>query len=256
MDGNRFDVSGRVVIITGAGQGIGRDYALAFAAAGARPVLAEINGDKLRDVVSEIEGGGGEAFAIETDVGSPDSVKAMVAETLKTYGQIDVLINNAAIFANIPRRKFYDIPYDEWNNVLHVNITGSYLCASAVVPAMRKAGQGRIINISSGTVPQGAPGFLHYVTSKAAVVGMTRVMARELGDDKINVNAVMPGYTETEIEHASMDDELRQFIHEKRILKRAETPEDLIGIVMFLASPASSFITGQSIACCGGEVML
>ena len=180
----------------------------------------------------------------------------MVAETLKTYGQIDVLINNAAIFANIPRRKFYDIPYDEWNNVLHVNITGSYLCASAVVPAMRKAGQGRIINISSGTVPQGAPGFLHYVTSKAAVVGMTRVMARELGDDKINVNAVMPGYTETEIEHASMDDELRQFLHEKRILKRAETPEDLIGIVMFLASPASSFITGQSIACCGGEVML
>ena len=256
MDGNRFDVSGRVVIITGAGQGIGRDYALAFAAAGARPVLAEINGDKLRDVVSEIEAGGGEAFAIETDVGSPDSVKAMVAETLKTYGQIDVLINNAAIFANIPRRKFYDIPYDEWNNVLHVNITGSYLCASAVVPAMRKAGQGRIINISSGTVPQGAPGFLHYVTSKAAVVGMTRVMARELGDDKINVNAVMPGYTETEIDHASMDDELRQFIQEKRILKRAETPEDLIGIVMFLASPASSFITGQSIACCGGEVML
>ena len=256
MDGNRFDVSGRVVIITGAGQGIGRDYALAFAAAGARPVLAEINGDKLRDVVSEIEAGGGEAFAIETDVGSPDSVKAMVAETLKTYGQIDVLINNAAIFANIPRRKFYDIPYDEWNNVLHVNITGSYLCASAVVPAMRKAGQGRIINISSGTVPQGAPGFLHYVTSKAAVVGMTRVMARELGDDKINVNAIMPGYTETEIEHASMDDELRQFIHEKRILKRAETPEDLIGVVMFLASPASSFITGQSIACCGGEVML
>ncbi len=256
MDGHRFDVSGRVVIITGAGQGIGRNYALAFAAAGARPVLAEINGDKLRDVVSEIEAGEREAFAIETDVGSPDSVKAMVAETLRTYGQIDVLINNAAIFANIPRRKFYDIPYDEWNNVLHVNITGSYLCASAVVPAMRKAGQGRIINISSGTVPQGAPGFLHYVTSKAAVVGMTRVMARELGDDKINVNAVMPGYTETEIEHASMDDELRQFIHEKRILKRAETPEDLIGVVMFLASPASPFITGQSIACCGGEVML
>ena len=256
MDGDRFDVSGRVVIITGAGQGIGRDYALAFVAAGAKPVLAEINGDKLRDVTSEIETGGGEAFAIETDVGSPDSVKAMVAETLEKYGQIDVLINNAAIFANIPRRKFYDIPYDEWNNVLHVNITGSYLCASAVVPAMRKAGQGRIINISSGTVPQGAPGFLHYVTSKAAIVGMTRVMARELGDDRINVNAVMPGYTETEIDHASMDDELRQFIHEKRILKRAETPEDLIGIVMFLASPASSFITGQSIACCGGEVML
>lgn len=167
-----------------------------------------------------------------------------------------MLINNAAIFATIPQRKFYDIPYEEWNKVLHVNITGSYLCASAVAPAMRKAGQGRIINISSGTVPQGVPGFMHYVTSKAAVVGMTRVMARELGDDNINVNAVMPGYTETEVEHASMDAETHQFIQQKRILKRPETPDDLIGVVLFLASPASSFITGQSIACCGGEVML
>jgi NAD(P)-dependent dehydrogenase (short-subunit alcohol dehydrogenase family) len=256
MGKNRFDVSGRVVIITGAGQGIGRDYALAFAEAGAKPVLAEINADNLRNVASEIEAAGGEALAIETDVGSPESVNAMVAATLDAYGQIDVLINNAAIFATIPRRKFYDIPFDEWNNVLHVNITGSYLCSSAVVPAMQAAGQGRIINISSGTVPQGAPGFMHYVTSKAAVVGMTRVMARELGDDKINVNAVMPGYTETEVEHASMDDDGRQFINNIRILKRAETPEDLIGTIMFLASPASSFITGQSIACCGGEVML
>ena len=148
-------------------------------------------------MASEIEAKGGNALAIETDVGSPESVDAMVATTLDAYGRVDVLINNAAIFASIPRRKFYDIPYDEWNKVLHVNITGSYLCASAVSAAMRKAGQGRIINISSGTVPQGVPGFMHYVTSKAAIVGMTRVMARELGDDNINVNAVMPGYTET-----------------------------------------------------------
>lgn len=256
MEGNRFDVSGRVVIITGAGQGLGRDYALAFAEDGAIPVLAEINRENLDNVASEIEAKGGKSLAVETDVGSPESVEAMVAATLDAYGQIDVLINNAAIFATIPRRKFYDIPYDEWNKVLHVNITGSYLCASAVAPAMRKAGQGRIINISSGTVPQGVPGFMHYVTSKAAVVGMTRVMARELGDDNINVNAVMPGYTETEIEHASMDEEMHQFIQQKRILKRPETPDDLIGTVLFLASPASSFITGQSIACCGGEVML
>ncbi|MDG2034202.1 MAG: SDR family oxidoreductase, partial [Rhodospirillales bacterium] len=116
--------------------------------------------------------------------------------------------------------------------------------------------QGRIINISSGTVPQGAPGFMHYVTSKAAIVGMTRVMARELGDDNINVNAIMPGYTETEVDHASMDDGGREHIRNIRILKRVETPDDLIGLAMFLSSPASSFITGQSIACCGGEVML
>lgn len=256
MASNRFDVSGRVVIITGAGQGLGRDYALAFAEAGALPVLAEINAENLNNVATEIEASGGKALAIETDVGSPESVEAMVAATLDAYGKIDVLINNAAVFATIPQRAFYDIPYEEWNKVLHVNITGSYLCASAVAPAMRQAGQGRIINISSGTVPQGVPGFMHYVTSKAAVVGMTRVMARELGDDNINVNAVMPGYTETEVAHASMDEDLHQFIQQKRILKRAETPDDLIGVVMFLASPASAFITGQSIACCGGEVML
>lgn len=256
MAGNRFDVSDRVVIVTGAGQGIGREYALAFAEAGAKPVLGEINGDNLRNVAAEIEAKGGKALAIETDVGSPESVDAMVKTTLDTYGRVDVLINNAAVFATIPQRKFYDIPYDEWNKVLHVNITGSYLCAKAVTPTMREAGHGRIINISSATVPQGLPGFMHYVTSKAAVVGMTRVMARELGDDNINVNAVMPGYTETEVEHASMDSDLHQFILNKRILKRSETPDDLIGVVMFLSSPASAFITGQSIACCGGEVML
>ena len=256
MVDNRFDVSGRVVIITGAGQGIGRDYGLAFAEAGAIPVLAEINGDNLGSVAAEIESRGGKTLAIETDVGSPDSVNSMVAQTLDTYGKIDILINNAAIFATIPRRDFTDIPYDEWNNVLHVNVTGSYLCACAVVPAMREARQGRIVNISSGTVPQGVPGFMHYVTSKAAVVGMTRVMARELGDYNINVNAIMPGYTETEVEHASADDDMRQFVQDMRILKRVETPDDLIGLVMFLASPASAFITGQSIACCGGEVML
>ena len=140
--------------------------------------------------------------------------------------------------------------------MIHVNVTGSYLCAAAVAPAMRAAGNGRIINISSGTVPQGVPGFLHYVSSKAAIVGMTRAMARELGDDNINVNAVLPGYTATEMEHASMDDGMHDFIQNKRILKRPETPDDLIGLVMFLASPGSAFITGQCIACCGGEVML
>jgi len=253
---NRFDVSNKVVIITGAGQGIGKDYALAFADAGAKPVLAEINGDNLMKVASEIEAAGGDCLAVQTDVGDPASVSAMASKVIEAYGKIDVLINNAAMFATIGKQPFYDIPYDEWNKVLHVNITGSYNCACAVIKSMKAAGQGRIINISSGTVPQGAPGFMHYVTSKAAVVGMTRVMARELGDDDINVNAIMPGYTETEIKHASMDDHGREHINNIRLLKRVETPDDLVGLVMFLSSPASSFITGQSIACCGGEVML
>ena len=256
MPDDRFDVTGKVVVVTGAGQGLDREYALAFAEAGAVPVLAELNRDNLASVEAEIRERGGECLAIETDVGSPESVEAMVAGTLGAHGRIDVLINNAAIFATIPRRGFDEIPYEEWNRVIHVNVTGSWLCAAAVAPAMRAAGQGRIVNISSGTVPQGSPGFMHYVTSKAAVVGMTRTMARELGDDNINVNAVMPGYTPTEMEHASMDEGLHDFIRGKRILKRVETPDDLIGLVLFLASPGSAFITGQCIACCGGEVML
>ena len=256
MSENRFDVGGKVVIVTGAGQGIGREYALAFAEAGATPVLAEINRDNLANVEAELRDRGASPLAIETDIGSPESVEAMVAKTLDAHGRIDVLVNNAAIFATISRRKFYEIPYDEWNRVIHVNVTGSWLCAVAVTPAMRAAGQGRIVNISSGTVPQGVPGFLHYVSSKAAIVGMTRAMARELGDDNINVNAVMPGYTETEIEHANMDEDLHGHIQQIRILKRRQTPDDLIGLVLFLASPGSAFITGQCIACCGGEVML
>ena len=221
MGNDRFDVSDRVIVITGAGQGLGREYALAFAAEGAMPVLAELNGENMRNVAAEIEAAGGTALAVETDVGDPGSVDAMVAAALDTYGRIDVLINNAAIFATLPQRPFYDIPFEEWNKVMHVNITGSYLCSSAVAKPMMAAGQGRIINISSGTVPQGVPGFMHYVTSKSAIIGMTRVMARELSDHNINVNTLMPGYTTTEVEHASMDDDLHEFIQNKRLVKRA-----------------------------------
>mgnify|MGYP005634856003 FL=1 len=255
MSNNRFDVSDLVVIITGAGQGLGREYALAFAAEGAIPVLAELNEENLNNVAKEIEAAGGKCLAIPTDVSNPDSTKAMAARTLEAFGRIDVLINNAAVFAALPQRPFDEIPFNEWNLVMQVNITGSYLCASAVAPAMRAAGTGRIINVSSGTVPQGAPGFMHYVTSKSAIIGMTRVLARELSDHNVNVNTLMPGYTTTEVDHASMDDNLHEFIQGKRLVKRAGTPDDLIGTALFLSSPASSFISGQTIAVCGGEVM-
>ena len=256
MTSNLFGVEEKVVVVTGAGQGIGRQYAHAFAEAGAVPVVAEIDGSNARRVAREIEDKGGKALAVETDVASESSVDAMAKKTLDAFGRIDVLVNNAAIFSTLERRSFEDIPLNEWNRVMNVNITGSYLCARAVLPAMRAAAGGRIINISSGTVPQGTTGFMHYVTSKAAIVGMTRVMARELGDDNINVNAVMPGYTETEVDHACINEEGRQAIKNMRILKRGETSDDLVGTLLFLASSAASFITGQSIAVCGGEVML
>lgn len=256
MSNNRFDVSERVIIITGAGQGLGREYALALAADGAIPVLADINGENVKKVAGEIEAAGGTALAVETDVTDAASVEAMVAAALEAYGRIDVLINNAAIFATLPQRPFDEIPVDEWDRVIRVNITGSYLCARAVAPSMRAAKQGRIINISSGTVPQGVPGFMHYVTSKSAIIGMTRVLARELSEHNINVNTLMPGYTTTEVEHASMDDDLHQFIQGKRLVKRPGVPDDLVGAVIFLSSPASSFISGQTLAVCGGEVMI
>jgi len=252
MSTDRFDVTGKVVLITGAGQGIGRDYALAFANAGAKPVLAELNAENLKNVTAEIKAAGGEALAIETDVGEPDSVESMAAETIAEHGKIDVLINNAAIFTPLERRPFYEIPLEEWDEVMKVNVTGCFLAARAVAPSMIENRSGSIINISSSTVPMGLPLFMHYVTSKAAVAGMTRVMAKELGAHDIRVNAVMPGLTETEVANVGRTDELVSRIVDTQSIKRVETPEDLVGLLMFLASPASSFITGQSIIVDGG----
>lgn len=252
MSTDRFDVTGKVVLITGAGQGIGRDYALAFANAGAKPVLAELNAENLKSVSAEIKAAGGEALAIETDVGEPDSVESMAAETIAEHGKIDVLINNAAIFTPLERRPFYEIPLEEWDEVMKVNVTGCFLAARAVAPSMIENRSGSIINISSSTVPMGLPLFMHYVTSKAAVAGMTRVMAKELGAHEIRVNAVMPGLTETEVANVGRTDELVSRIVDTQSIKRVETPEDLVGLLMFLASPASSFITGQSIIVDGG----
>lgn len=250
------DLKDRVVFITGAGQGIGRAYALAFARAGAIPVIAELNAQKGREVASEIERSGARALAVATDVGSSASVNAAVAAAVKAFGRVDVLINNAAIFTALGRRPFDEIPEEEWERVMRVNVTGSWLCARAVAPLMRGARSGRIINVSSSTVPMGLPMFMHYVTSKAAVIGMTRVMARELGPSGITVNCILPGMTETEVENPARTDTIRGRVLELQCLKRLEVPEDLVGTVLFLASPASAFITGQSIAVDGGSVHL
>jgi len=249
-------VTDRVVVITGAGQGIGRAYARHFADNGAIPVIADINGDNGARVANEIESAGGRALAVQTDVTSPDAVAALVDATLSAYGRLDVLINNAAIFVTLPRRPFEDIPLEEWRQVMDVNITGCFICASAVIPHMRKAGWGRIINISSSTVPQGIPGFLHYVTSKSALIGMGRAMAREVGGDGITVNAVLPGMIETEMENIGRTDEGRQHVIRNQSLHRQQTPEDMLGTLLFLASPASGFMTGQSVCVDGGAAFI
>ncbi|UUZ77191.1 SDR family NAD(P)-dependent oxidoreductase [Polaromonas sp. P1(28)-13] len=195
-----FGVKGRVVIITGAAQGIGREFARQFAAAGAIPVVADLNLDKAEGVVREIEAEGGQAMAIRIDLGDKKSLDDMVAAVLQKYGRIDVLVNNGAIFATLQKRPFDEIPLAEWDMVMRVNITGTFLAACAVAPAMRKAKWGRIINLSSDSVPRGAMNYLHYVTSKAAVIGMTNSLARELGPHGVTVNAIRPGGVATEVD--------------------------------------------------------
>ena len=249
-------VTDRVVVVTGAGQGIGRAYAHHFADNGAIPIIADVNGDNGARVAAEIESAGGRAMAVQTDVTSPDAVAAMVDATLSAYGRLDVLINNAAIFVTLPRRPFEDIPLEEWRQVMDVNITGCFICASAALPAMRDAQWGRIINISSSTVPQGIPGFLHYVTSKSALIGMSRAMAREVGGDGITVNAVLPGMIETEMENIGRTNEGRQHVIRNQSLHRQQTPEDMLGTLLFLASPASGFMTGQSVCVDGGAAFI
>ncbi len=252
MTSSRFDLSGRVAVITGAGQGIGRAFAKAFAEAGAIPVIAERNEEKAAAVAEEILKAGGKVLAVTTDVANEASVEEMREVVEDELGRIDILVNNAAIFSTLEMRPFEQIPLDEWEQVLRVNVTGAFLCARAVLPAMRRRKSGRIINMASGAVALGRPNYLHYIASKAALIGMSGSMARELGPDGITVNAILPGATFTEIERKTVTAEQKQRIIAMQCIPRAETPEDLVGTVLFLASDASAFITGQTINLDGG----
>jgi len=242
----------RVVIITGAGQGIGRVFAKAFAMAGARVVIAELNEDKAAAVAEEILEADQQALAVTTDVADEASIKEMVEVVEDEWGRIDVLVNNAGIFSTLEMRPFDQIPLEEWEQVLRVNLTGPFLCARAVLPAMRRAKWGRIINIGSGAVRLGRPNYLHYIASKAALAGMSLSMARELGPDGITVNAILPGATFTEIERKTVTPEQKERIVAMQCVPRAEVPEDLVGAALFLASDAAAFVTGQSINLDGG----
>jgi 3-oxoacyl-[acyl-carrier protein] reductase len=247
-----FSVADKVVVITGAGQGIGRAFAKSFASAGARVVIAERNVEKAHSVAQEIAAGNGHATVVETDVADPASVASLGASVDRQFGRADVLINNAAIFSTLEMRPFDQIPLPEWEQVLRVNVTGPFLCARAVLPLMRRNKFGRIINMASGAVTLGRPNYLHYIASKAALEGMTHSMARELGADGITVNAVLPGATYTEIARKTVTPEQKERIVAMQCVPRPQIPDDLVGVVLFLASDASAFMTGQSLNVDGG----
>lgn len=245
----------RVAIVTGAAQGIGARYAQALAAEGAAVVCADVVDSQA--TVQAIQALGGQAFAVRVDVTSTESAQAMAEAGIRTYGRIDILVNNAGIFTNLALKPFDQIDSAEWDKVMAVNVRGPFECSKAVLPAMRAQGYGKIINIASGTVFKGAPMLLHYVSSKGAVVAMTRSMARELGDAGIRVNTLAPGLTTSENTLANPDWQgaLGANNIASRAIKREVTPEDLCGTLVYLASPASDFVTGQVIVVDGGSVM-
>jgi 3-oxoacyl-[acyl-carrier protein] reductase len=251
----RFDLTGRTVIITGGGKGIGKVYSQEFAKAGARVVAADIDAAAARAVADALAAQGHETLALETDIASEESTKSMAEAVLERFGSIDVLVNNASLMSVLARRSWLEIPVDEWDRVMAVNLRGMFLSCRAVFPAMKARMRGKIVNISSSRVWEGTPNRLHYTTSKAGVIGFTRALSREVGEFGITVNAITPGYTLSETQVASSSGNYLASRVEGRVFERAQVPADLVGAVMFLSSSASDFMTGQTINVDGGKSM-
>jgi NAD(P)-dependent dehydrogenase (short-subunit alcohol dehydrogenase family) len=249
-------LKGKVAIVTGGASGIGKAIALRLARDGAAVVIADIQ--KFGEAAAEIaKATGSRTLGLEVDVSSVEDVETMAAETIRALGRLDILVNNAALFSSLELRPFGEIPVDEFRRVMEVNVLGVWLCCRACVPHMRKGGYGRIVNLASGAPLKGVPLFLHYISSKGAVIAMTRGLAREVGTDGITVNALAPGFTLSE-NVAKHEAHVRQGERTKmtRAIARDEKPEDLVGTVSFLASEDAAFITGQTLVVDGGSAMV
>ena len=243
----------KVAIITGAGQGLGAAYARKFCEEGAKVVIADINAEKSQALAEEIIAQGFESLPLEIDVSKEADAERLAQKTLDRFGRIDVLVNNAAIFSTIETKPIEEISLDEWERLMSVNLQGMFLCTKAVIPQMKAQKKGKIINISSATVFMGKPYYIHYVTSKAGVIGFTRALAREVGEWNIQVNCLSPGYTETEIPRATTTPEQKKAIVGHQCIKRIGTPDDLLGIMVLLASDESNFMSGQTVNVDGGD---
>ncbi len=247
----------RVAIVTGGAKGIGRHYSFALAGEGARVMIADIVDGS--DVAAEIAGkhGANSVAAEICDVSDESAVQRLVAATLERFGRIDVLVNNAALYAPLPEQKFTEIDAGLWDKVMAVNLRGTFLVSKHVALEMGKRRYGKIINIGSGTALRGIPWLMHYVASKGGIMAMTRAMSRELGEDGIRVNTLMPGFTLSDSivnENPGHVETARNRAVASRALKRDMLPEDLVGALIFLASAESDFVTGQTIAVDGGNV--
>lgn len=247
----------KVAIITGAGRGLGRAFALRYTEEGARLLLPDISPERAGAVAADIKTKGGEAYAMKTDISIEADTQKMAEEVMRIYGRVDILLNNAALYYGVERRRWDQWKVEDWDRMFEINVRGTYLCCKAIGPLMQKAKKGKIINIASDVfkVP-GSVDLLAYACSKASVYAMTQALARALGPDGINVNSIAPGFTATEasLGQAASGKSFDATV-DRQAIKRREEPNDLVGTAVFLASDDSDFITGQYIIVNGGSVM-
>lgn len=246
------DLSGRVVVVTGGGQGLGRAYAQRIVADGGSVVIADLNEEKGAAVAAELRSVGGTAGFVHLDVGDPASVTALAKIVIAEFGEVHGLVNNAAIFSTLQMRPFWEIPVQEWDRLMAVNLRGPWLVTSALLPALRAAGGASVVNVGSDAVWLGRSGYLHYIASKGGVAGMTHSMAHELGGDEIRVNSISPGPTYTEVPRGTVSPEQKVAMQAVQALHRDAEPADMVGVVAFLLSDDSRWVTGQTLSVNGG----